>query len=255
VNQRSPILFWLLLATTIGVDAVAYSRVQKEPGPTLAVVGFDALMVSQLSVACIWSALTARTTMGSVLVPLCGVAVAVLATSRSGLPWKDMLSYYSLHVALQWGALKLLERTPYWQRWSGRSTSWRFSVLQLLAVMTIVAVLTATTSRSQFFRPSAGWLNVEFMAGSLCLTLVAVVCWSLSIHWLQRLAGVLGCALAFGGVFVLFGHSLFAIYFSSHYLVQALVLSAWLGGGPIISRGKTAVDGESSTRTKSNCTE
>lgn len=255
MKRHAPILVWLLLAATLAVDVVGYSRVEKQPGPTLAVVGFDALMVGQLSVACIWSALAARTVFGAIVVPAFGIAATVLAISCSGLTWQSMLPYYALHVALLWSALKLLERTPYWQRWSGRTTRWRFSVFQLLVVMTVVAVLTASTGQSQFFRRGGGWLNLAFMAGSLCLALVAVVCWSLPIHWLLRLAGVLACAVAFGGAFTLLGDTLFALYFSFHYLIQALVLSAWLGCGPILSRDETAFDKAPLTRAKPNCTE
>src|SRR3990172_7229158 len=184
MTPHSPIIFWLLLAATIAVDAVAFSCVRSAPEASLAGVAFEALVVSQLSIVSIWCALAARNAIWAVVGPLLAIAAAWLATWNASRLWADMLPYYGLHVALLWGLLKTLERTPFWRRRSNRTASWRYSMTQLLLIMTIVAVLLPAVLQSEVFNHRDSGSNVAFIAGSLCLTLACVVFLRLSIPWL-----------------------------------------------------------------------
>jgi hypothetical protein len=59
--QRSPLIFWLLLAATISVDAVAFTWAEAgHVHADHAFIAFEALMLSQIGVVCIWSSLNSE---------------------------------------------------------------------------------------------------------------------------------------------------------------------------------------------------
>lgn len=237
--QPPKIIFWLLLLATAAVDAVALTWVGGAPGPVLAYVFFDALVVGQLSVVSIRSALSPAKTLWAYLAPAAAAicaGVLLFPTVRHG---AELLPYYALHVALLWAVLKVFERTPFWRRRSGSTADWRFSITQLLVTMTIVALLLVAARDSQYFAGEAAAVSAGFIACSIGIALASVVAWSLTRHWLQRLALSLGAALVAGlpwwlaewlseqGPFL-------GLYVTGHFLIQALVLSVWLGCWPII---------------------
>src|SRR3954468_9417031 len=76
--QRSPLIFWLLLAATICVDAVAFSWAEAASGDSFGSVAFEALMLSQISVVCIWSGLRSEKSMWTRFSPFLAVVVASL---------------------------------------------------------------------------------------------------------------------------------------------------------------------------------
>ena len=47
--QRSPVIFWRLVIATISVDVVAVSWCETEPSYDFNFVGFDALMLTQVT--------------------------------------------------------------------------------------------------------------------------------------------------------------------------------------------------------------
>ncbi len=55
MNQRPQINFWLLLAATAAVDAVAIAWILDAGSASLAAYLFDALLAGQLAVVCVWA--------------------------------------------------------------------------------------------------------------------------------------------------------------------------------------------------------
>jgi hypothetical protein len=241
MNMRSPTILWLLLAATICVDAVAIVWVLSLPFALYATVACDALFSSQLSVICIWSALCLTKNFWTRIAPLLAVVIASLAIGLFGVPPLTVgLPYYGLHAALLLAALWLFERTTLWRGRSGASTEWQYSLAHLLVAMTVVAVLVPAMRNSEAFyedRFGVVWKDIAFICGSVALAVVSVISWSLTRHWLIRLAGVLGFAVLLGAAFSLGIESfmpLFPIIIGAGYLIQGVVISAWLGCGQII---------------------
>ena len=249
---RSPIIFWLLLAATVCIDVLAWMAVEAPRGPYWAVV-FDALVIGQLSVIGIWSALRLTKSVWTRILPWLAVILASAASGPfGGSPhvWNG-LPYYGLHVALLLTALWPFERTSFWRRRTGSKSEWKYSLAQLLVAMTMVAVLGAAIRHHQLFDDP--WPEIAiFICGNVVVAAASVVGWSLSRHALIRLAGGLGVALLLGLAVSLTFTALSApgeipppivvFIFSSHYLIQAVVLGVWIGIGPILPPAqKTAV--------------
>jgi hypothetical protein len=248
--QRSPIIFWLLLAATIALDAVVFYWVAEQPypGPVHLLVTFHALILGQISVICIGSAVPVHPGVWRRIAPLPAALGAALVTARSidkpvalssSIP--NHLAYFGIHTLLLLGCLWLLQRTSFWRRRTGAARTLQYSLAQLLLLMTAVAVL-ATTIRSSPFFAHERWINIVFLLSSVALALASVVLWSLPWHWLLRLAGVLGSAVLLDVVFLLAAAStssepaapLLSLIIGSHYMIQGILLSAWLAWGPLL---------------------
>ena len=156
-----------------------------------------------------------------------------------------------MYVALLLAALWLFERTEFWRRRTGLSRVWRYSVAQLLVTMTIIAVLVASIRYSPEVNDRLFWF-VTVLCGHVAVAIATVICWSSSRHALIKLAGTLGAALAvvfaIGLVFSLRNlheflevFKYFALSLAPYFLVQALVLSAWIGIGEILPPAKATI--------------
>lgn len=250
MSTRSPVIFWLLLAATICVDAVALSWVY--PAPPYAVVAIDAILVAQLSIACIWSAFHTTKSVWTRITPILAVLLAASVIAACipesvgfAVTFAIPLAQFGLQTALLVAALWLLQRTAFWRR-TGSARPLQYSLAGLLAVMTVVAVLAAVLRDSPAFygdRFGVVWRNVAFVCGSVALPVVGVVVWSFARHWFTRLAAVLGFAVLLGALAQLAESyalgpgpslSMFGRIIGAYYLVQAVVLSAWLAWGQII---------------------
>ncbi len=246
MNQRRPLIFWLLLAATICIDAVAFSPARwSSTVANVEVDDFhpaicDALIASQLGIVCIWAVLgTSRLLWSPVLSALlAAVIVASLCeASTDGFlsACRMFFSLYGLETACLLTGLWFMRGLHYWRQRTG-GTGWRFSVAQLLLVMTAAAVL-ATTLRTGPFADEGKWSNIAFALSVVAMSLASAVFWSFASHWLLRFATTLGVALVLGSLFSYFSPDLGppgAYVIGSHFLVQAIVLSAWLGWGLIL---------------------
>lgn len=242
MSPRSPVVFWLLLAATISVDAVVFSWVASEPfpAPLYAKLAFNALIVSQLSVVCIWSAVNSNKIL---LVPalVAAVAAAFFSAVFSDDPvnfldeFKLNLSVCGLQAALLLAALWFFRGTNYWRRRTGVAHDLQYSLAQLLIAMTVAAVL-AVTMRDSPFYGDAKWLNLGLSCSVVAFSVWSLFVWSLSRHWLLRLAAVLAFAVLLGVAFWLTADydARISTAMGAHYLIQAIVLSAWLGWGGIL---------------------
>lgn len=246
MKECSPITFWLLLAATIAIDAVVFSQIGEDAPAALApmlvyfVVAFDALLVGQLCVVCIWATLgTQRVVWLPILIA--PFVPTYFRTMLSGLGNHFSDSYwiyfplYGLATAALVMALWILRGTSFWRRRTGVAHTYQYSLAHLLVVMTVVAILAATMRANPTFG-DAKWLNGAFTGCIVLLAVCAVLIWSQPWHWLRRLAATLGVALLLGTAIWLlasFGPPSLLV-FSAYFLIQATVLNAWLGLTPIL---------------------
>lgn len=254
--HRSPIIFWLLLAATLAVDVTVLRAAHEQSVSSgfLTVVIY-ALIVSQLSVVCIWSALRIKPTTVTRTAPICAVAVVSLVTARfTPMPsslhgwtvYANYLGYFGLHAVALLASLWLLQRTNYWQQRTGVKRTLQFSLAHILVVMTVAAVL-AALSRNNVFLGGGRATNISVAFCCVALGFSSAAIWSLSWNWFLRLASVIVVAAFFGtalvGIFFgpNFGFDVVTI-FHAYYLIQAVVLSLWLGIGPILPPTKVDVD-------------
>ena len=203
--QRSPIIFWLLLAATICVDAVAADHVAKGAYYEANLV-LQALIYGDLSVVCIWSGLSREKSLWTRSASwLAGVvAISVLTIAMHGLAgrfWGWLvwtLPQTILHAAMLLMFLWLLERTPFWQRHTGVAAKWRFSLGQLLIITTVVAVLTTWFRNNYNFYMDGLLITLAPIGGRAVLGLGSAVSWSLPLHWLLRFAITVALAILLG---------------------------------------------------------
>jgi hypothetical protein len=255
MSHRWPIIFWLLVAANLCLDAVLFywTASQGVMSVWYAAIGLSAMIHSQLSVVCIWSSLATSKGVPLLILPFAASVVAALITSSamSRPPvfdeffWEHV-AYFGLQAALLVAALWLLRRTPFWRRRSGVATTWQYSMGHLLFVMTIIALL-AVTLRQAPLVGEEGWMSVFYIVSSVVLAMASVVLWSLAWHWVLRLAGVLGVSIVLAcSLMIAFTlgrtsdlESLIFMIFGAHYLIQGIALSVWLGASGLLPGAAT----------------
>jgi hypothetical protein len=240
--HRSSIVVLLLLACTICANLVVYSWMRLSTPLGTGTVVYFALLEGQLSVICIWSAMRSRSgTIGWIAPVLaviaCSGAFALIDASNGA---ADILPYFGIHAAFLLIALWILRRTTYWQRRSGIGSEWRFSIAQLLLLMTVVAALASAMRFSNVFE-GEWFLEFGLLCGAVALAVASVAIWSLNLHGLLRLAGTFGTALACGAPFY-FSDQFLLMFALVAYLVQSIVLSAWLAWGGILPQSDVSID-------------
>jgi hypothetical protein len=267
MQQRSPLIFWLLLAATACVDLVAFKWVVYENSPDSNIL-IDALVSSELSIVCICSALRSKKGIGTWIAPWLAVVFAVGARLAQiggisllrgsdppiGTPGEDQafiskfhwselagwipwyLPQFLFQAALLVAILWFFVRTSFWKRSSGNKPAWRFSLIQLLTITTVIAVLIVSMRESPLFDED-GYLGTLLWLGStVALAIGAVVLWSAPWHWVLRLASVLALATVLGvpmGYYAGGDLGWHLIRNIAYYLIQAIVLSIWLALGPL----------------------
>lgn len=260
--DRSPLIFWLLLVATICVDAVAFAWA--EAAGESGLLAFEPLMLSQISVVCIWSGLRSEKSLWTRVSPLLAVVVASLVwgmfsemhfigkvgegrSRRIGVELVNQGIPAALLLAMLW----LFKRTAFWKRRSGSSAEWQLSIADLLVVTTVVAVLGAVMRRIEFL--DLDWTDILIIGSPAVLAISAVFTWSLwRTPWVLRASGVIGMAMGLAAVVSLAQRrpSVFSIVWVTHYLIQALVLMVWLAWGPLLPRASSDNRALSNSRTE-----
>jgi hypothetical protein len=258
--QRSPVIFWLLVAATISVDAVVFSFAEAEPDP-YGFVAFEALMLSQISVACIWAGLRSEQSTWTRLSPLLAVVLATLVwglfsetnwIGKVGKEWSVRMSlsfvHQGLHAALLLAMLWLLKRSALWKRRGYSTAEWKFSIADLLVVTTVVAVLGAAMRFTKLWDnlDLLGGADIVLMGGPAVLAMSSVLIWSLwRTHWVLRASGVMGVAIGLVACVLVAERTFYTGYpvvVSTHFLIQAVVLIVWLAWGPLLPRARPATN-------------
>jgi hypothetical protein len=252
VKTASPLIFWLLLAATLAVDAVAIYWLQQEQTATNAAVLFDALCFSQLSVAAIWAVFTAR---GKAIAAVLLIGSILVAAAVTG--WlvdmrvAEWAAFFGAYVTLLVLALWILKHTAWWRSAIPRvAETWQFSVGHLLALMTVVAVLLTLFRRSEYLEQVASTVTTDILT-NCGLAIAAVFVWTkpwrtpIRLTLLGAIAGLFGLAdwasdLWFGNLANPTGDELLQSIAGG--IIQILVISAWLELGQIIPRDNDRAD-------------
>jgi hypothetical protein len=236
---RSPILFWLLLAATLAVDAVATVQMfgtDISPSPRSALL-YPALALGQLSVVSIWVVMFRPRIGATWLIPFAiGLAFALIFNVARGdrtARTESLIAYvglFSLHVAVVLMSLWLLKPMQISAPIANvtEQRPWQFAVRHLLILMTCLALLAFVLSHNDLLVRSI--LNVvSLVAGNAILLIAVVVSVRPRILWPLRLALSLGAAIGVALVCNVFGiafageMNVFALF-----LIQAIVIWSWL---------------------------
>lgn len=237
--QRSPIIFALLIAASLGSCGVALSLTAEGLRPEYAEIAYFALLGGILSVVCVWSALRPRANFWTRGAPVAAALVVSIAFAHNHPDdFIARLSFFGAQAATLLAALWVFRRSRYWQQRSGMETKWQFSIAQLLAVMTVVALLLVSFQLTNFWQDGGDETAFFFgsIAGSTILAVASATIWSLNRHWLLRLAGVLAVAIGLSVPFYFFteyGPDLF-IFMMFQFLTQTIVMAVWLAWGGIL---------------------
>ena len=108
-------------------------------------------------------------------------------------------------------------------------------------ITTVLAVLIASAGGSPLSHEDSYLGNLLWLGSTVALAIGAVVVWSLPWHWVLRLASVLALAAVLGvrsGYFAGGDLGWHLIRDTAYYVIQSIVLSAWLGLGPVLPESK-----------------
>ena len=249
--QRFPVIFWLLLAATLAVDAVAVLWwAFSGPQQTAAVTFYTGLIVGQISVAAIWAWSTDSRQFWRWLLPFALIASAagmtVVFDNQRFRPDLEMLllhvTCFVMQVALILVSLWLFAPMLNRRTDGTRSTDqWRFQVKHLLVAMTAVSVLIVLTRRSVAI--ADGTTLSIWITNNVLVALSAVYILQKHWHWVLRLAALLGVALGLSIFYLRLAR--IGVKELPENLVQALVLFCWLQLGGIFPRAFQAGRAES----------
>lgn len=240
MQQRSPVIFWLLLAATLSVDAVATYWICEIGDQAASATLFIGLAFGQLSVLGAWAVLF-RTRVGlRWLVPLVfGLLVALIFTyaraSRfSGRP--TLVLFYSYtglmwaHVTLVLALLWLLKPTRIFASYFDRSGQrpWQFATKHLLMLMTSLSILMVVLGRAELLVDETANV-VSLVIDNSLLLVAAVAATQAKWPWPLRLVASLSVAIIVAGICewirLAFASELNSFAFN---LIQAIVLWSWL---------------------------
>ncbi len=240
--QRSPINFWLLLAATICVDAIAmvwkYADGRGDRSESI----FIALVFGQLSALCVWALFSSRQQLTRLFMPVVFTVAAALWTaltfpvSAPNIPWEQIaLAYSSLwltHAAGLMALLWVLKRTTYGRRWGYpvEVALWQFSMKHLLMAMTTFAVLVFVLRSSEMIRDVWLWVAIVIV-NNTCVALACVFVQSAPWHVVLRVAAIAGIAALLGSLLYAINRWPDVIAVN---LIHALLLFLWLEVGGIL---------------------
>lgn len=201
MNSQARLLFWLLVAATIAVDVAAIVMLVREGALSRVVYVYDALTTSQLAVVCIWARFTSRPAWFAWLGVLAAVVVcSVLGFLFGGLQRGESFGLYGSFSAVLAFALWLVGGTTKLRELARFGSALQFSLGQLLAAMTVIALLVTVlrTSDLLFGSISLWQLLAVLTVSDVLVVLATLLAWMRPWYWLLRLAASLGMAMAIG---------------------------------------------------------
>jgi hypothetical protein len=242
MQQRSPVIFWLLLAATAVVDAVVVCWIFGDPRSELTGEPYYGLAFSQLSLLCAWVVLFRSRVGVGWIVPFIAGFLAALGEFwpyardnvrvRAGQvytvapDWEQLASLAAMmwaHVILILLLLWLLKPTRLCRAFSCPTGErhWQFATRHLLIVMTCLAALLVVMRQSNISRDDVTLLiTVPVMNATLFVAVLATA--QAKWPWPIRLAASLAAALAIAGLCNWIPDSL------NLYLIQSITIWAWL---------------------------
>lgn len=244
------------MVATVAVDVVALVALRQEGPQSRVAYVYDALVTAQLAAACIWATFSRR----SAWERWAGALAAVTVAALLGIPFAqfkpaESFGIYGSFAAILMIALWLLSCTAWWKRATHReSATWQFSLLQLMAVMTLSAVLiTALRASELLFEDFSIWNVLVVLTVSDVLVVVATLAiWTTPWHWALRLAAAIVTASMIGALQTLlaglgvFGSGVVSSVANDlppdlvYRILLTLVLFAWLEIGGIVPVNRRA---------------
>lgn len=247
MQQRSPIIFWLLLAATISLDLVVSSWIKLYGRTDHLELLILALVFGQLSVVCIWIVFSTwpaiyRCLVGAAAVPLGALAIF---GAEPPLNYKESAALIAVHFAGSLLALGLLKL--YMAYRSRVPAAAQFSMKHLFALMTGIALMAAVLGGSKLFRES-WFVPTMLVANNVLVGVVALAFWFSRWHWVVRVAATLAIAIFIGWCITFLREHLSGDLEVMNCL-QALIVLAWLDWGEIITRPNPADRDDSAVAT------
>jgi hypothetical protein len=227
---RSPIFIWLLLAATVCLDAIVVFWSQNVPGSNRIASLFFGLIFAQLAVVCFWAtfSLCRVSTRCIVLALVATVAAASTLKVEPSIGMAQALTLYAVDITILMVTLWLLRAIS--NRY--RKVAAQFSILNLLGVMTLVAVLVvllrAATDLQQAWAFTSAFIAINNLIAVACL-LISRSSW----QWVLRLCAALAIGLFLGWSLTLVRRDL-AGNLEAMGAIQALVIFTWLELGSIL---------------------
>jgi hypothetical protein len=250
MTQRSPVIFWLLLAATLAVYAVAVStlsayRVFGERFSGTAAALFDALSFGQLSLVSMGAVFAPR---GRRWVGLLWLVAAVfgVATITAWLAnfrvW-ETAAVYGGHVTALTLLLWIIKQTRLWHGTGPTQplTKWQFSLAQLLILMTVVAAVISSLRDSELAQRKPAGLLLGVVAAHVSVGVITLIVWLQPWHLVLRLAAMFAAAGLIGWA-VEQWVSPYSVYAPENLLIAVGLISAWLELGGIVRRGDRGGD-------------
>jgi hypothetical protein len=242
VKERSPIIFWLLLAATLCLDAIAIVWILRGHGTEIQTF-FMALTYAQLSTLCVWAVLVRTRSGFRWLLPFCAgllaalVIITCIALSEPQIQ-RPISEGVLLFAAMFWSYVAILSVFL----WALKSTRllagyvrgadyrpWRFATKHLLLLMTGVPILIMAFRSSSESYAAIPWI-AAWTVGSTILTILLSSFVQTNWNWLLRLAASLGTATAIGvaGNWLVPLLPRLSVNLIHFFVIQAVVTWPWL---------------------------
>lgn len=223
--QRPPVTFWLLLAATLCVDAVAAFWIFINDFDEMSATLFLALVYGELSAYCAWAILAHDLPRWRWLQPFIGgLAAGLLSAAASEAP--GQAEHYVAFIGLFWLHV-VLALAVLWG-WKSQHRAWRFSIANLLVLTTASAVLLSLLGRNELLLGEIGSV-LTIVLGNFVLLVAVLATRYYELPLLLRVALNCGVAILVGSLWEAFGLA-FANFLNlvALYLIQMLTLSLWL---------------------------
>jgi hypothetical protein len=257
MNQRSPIVFWLLLAATLSVDAVAVFWALIAASPRAEALYFG-LLCAQLSLVCIWASFSTAPRWRRYFALLAFMLISVLLTTGLFEPdWNYdsievsliYLCLWTAHVLVLLTGIWCVRHTSFGQRWDQHAHArWQFSMKQVLAVMTLTPVAIVVLRETELIHDI--WIPfLLWTANNVLLAMLAAIIYTARPHFVLRLAILAAISVVFGLAISLVPNGEWDSLAIN--LIQGAVLFIWLEIGEPIPRRAAAqpsVDGTSGAK-------
>ena len=253
MSRHTPLIFVLLLAATLSVDAVVayvdWSRHSSDALDLYVRITLFALMFGELGVASIWAVFSRGAWSVRWGLPAAATLFAGWLTADRGLSLADTLGLWGSYALVTSIVLWALKHTSTWRRLARYPAGprWQFGVKHVLLLMTIIGTIIVAWRAGELFQNS--WNEVVFLVvGSTAIVAGATFIRQLRIHFMLRLAALLALGLAIGVLasWTNWIHLRSWTEAAAFFLIQAVVLAAWLELVPIIPR--PAPDGAGADR-------
>ncbi len=258
MHKRSSIIIGLLFAATIAADAAAYAQCYAMEFSVESGTLLVSLAIAQIGVLSAWAMLCRPQIEWRWLAPLIGGLVAVPVCFRTlrgpDPPEENIVQAFIAVIGFFW-TFAIVDSIGLWllrlPRLVGNLTpsearrGWRFSVANLLGLLTMASLLLTMFVRNEILRDA---MSATMSLALSCFVLLVVVVRTCNRpwHWILRLGACLAGAFVVARISEMLAVWQFDPRFGweKFHLVQAIVLVAWLELGPILpsTSSKTVCD-------------